>query len=144
VIGTASKANFKQVERFGGIPVEYGPGLEDRVKAAAAALGPVTAALDTVGSDEAIDVSLATVADRARIVTIANAGRAKSDGLQWIGGSNPKSGPFRASQRARLLQMAAEGHITVPIGATYPMDDAPAAVAALMGKHPSGKLALLA
>jgi NADPH:quinone reductase len=142
VIGTASKANFEDVKRFGGVPVEYGPGLEDRVKAAAQ--GPVTVALDTVGSDEAIDVSLATVADRARIVTIANAGRAKSDGLQWIGGSNPKSGPFRASQRARLLQMAAEGHITVPIGATYPMGDAPSAVAALMGKHPSGKLALLA
>jgi NADPH:quinone reductase len=142
VIGTASKANFEDVKRFGGVPVEYGPGLEDRVKAAAQ--GPVTVALDTVGSDEAIDVSLATVADRARIVTIANARRAKSDGLQWIGGSNPKSGPFRASQRARLLQMAAEGHITVPIGATYPMDDAPSAVAALMGKHPSGKLALLA
>jgi NADPH:quinone reductase len=142
VIGTASKANFEDVKRFGGVPVEYGPGLEDRVKAAAQ--GPVTVALDTVGSDEAIDVSLATVADRARIVTIANAGRAKSDGLQWIGGSNPTSGPFRASLRARLVQMAAEGHITVPIGATYPMDDAPSAVAALMGKHPSGKLALLA
>ena len=142
VISTASKANFEDVKRFGGVPVEYGPGLEERVRAAAQ--GPVTVALDTVGSDEAIDVSLATVADRARIVTIANAGRAKSDGLQWIGGSNPKSGPFRASQRARLLQMAAEGHITVPIGATYPMDDAPSAVAALMGKHPSGKLALLA
>lgn len=142
VIGTASKANFEDVKRFRGVPVEYGPGLEDRVRAAAQ--GPVTVALDTVGSDEAIDVSLATVADRARIVTIANAGRAKSDGLQWIGGSNPKSGPFRASQRARLLQMAAKGHITVPIGATYPMDDAPSAVAALMGKHPSGKLALLA
>jgi NADPH:quinone reductase len=142
VIGTASKANFEDVKRFGGVPVEYGPGLEDRVRAATQ--GPVTVALDTVGSDEAIHVSLATVADRARIVTIANAGRAKSDGLQWIGGSNPKSGPFRASQRARLLQMAAEGHITVPIGATYPMGDAPSAVTALMGKHPSGKLALLA
>jgi NADPH:quinone reductase len=142
VIGTASKANFEDVKRFGGVPVEYGPGLEDRVRAAA--LSPVTVALDTVGSDEAIEVSLVTVADRARVVTIANAGRAKSDGLQWIGGSNPNSGPFRASQRARILQMAAGGHITVPIGATYPMDNAPSAIAALMGKHPSGKLALVA
>ena len=55
--------------------------------------------LDTVGSDEAIDVSLAVVADRKRVVTIAAPHRAKSDGLQWIGGSNPKSGPYRASQR---------------------------------------------
>jgi NADPH2:quinone reductase len=142
VIGTASKANFDQVERFRGVPVEYGPGLEERVRLATS--GPVTVALDTVGTDEAIDASLATVADRARIVTIASPGRAKSDGLQWIGGSNPKSGPFRASQRARLLQMAADGHLTIPIGAVYPMDDAPSAVAALMGKHPFGKLALVA
>jgi NADPH:quinone reductase len=142
VIGTASKANFDQVERFRGVPVEYGPGLEERVRLATS--GPVTVALDTVGTDEAIDASLATVADRARIVTIASPVRAKSDGLQWIGGSNPKSGPFRASQRARLLQMAADGHLTIPIGAVYPMDDAPSAVAALMGKHPFGKLALVA
>jgi NADPH:quinone reductase-like Zn-dependent oxidoreductase len=142
VIGTARRANFDQVERFGGVPVEYGPGLQERVRVAAS--GPVAAALDTVGTDEAIDASLATVADRARIVTIASPGRAKSDRLQWIGGSNPTSGPFRASQRARLLQMAADGHLTVPIGGTYPMDDAPSAVAALMGKHPSGKLALVA
>jgi NADPH:quinone reductase len=140
VIGTASEANFEVVERFGGIPVRYGPGLEERVRAAAP--GGVSVALDTVGSDEAIDVSLALVADRSRIVTITAPGRAKSDGLQWIGGSNPTSGPYRASQRARILQMAADGHLTVPIGMTFPMDDAPAAVAALMGQHPFGKLAL--
>ena len=31
VIGTASKANFDEVARFGGVPVDYGPGLEERV-----------------------------------------------------------------------------------------------------------------
>jgi NADPH:quinone reductase len=140
VIGTASEANFEVVERFGGIAVRYGPGLEERVRAAAP--NGVTVALDTVGSDEAIDVSLAAVADRSRIVTIAAPKRAKSEGLLWIGGSNPKSGPFRASQRAQVLQMAADGHLTVPVGLTFPMDDAPAAVAALMGQHPPGKIAL--
>jgi len=128
------------VGRFGGIPVRYGSGLEERVRAAAPK--GVTVALDTVGSDEAIDVSLATVADRSRIVTIAAPGRAKPDGLQWIGGSNPKSAPYRASQRARILQMAADSHLTVPIAMTFPMNDAPAAVATLMGQHPHGKLAL--
>jgi NADPH2:quinone reductase len=141
VIGTASKANFNEVARFGGVPVDYGPGLEERVRAAAP--GPVTAALDTVGTDEAIDVSLFAVADRTRIVTIAAPRRAKSDGLQWIGGSNPKSGPYRASQRSRLLQMAARGEITVRIATTFSINDAPSAVAALMGKHPYGKLALV-
>jgi NADPH:quinone reductase len=141
VVGTAAKANFDAVARFGGVPVEYGPGLEERVRAAAP--GPVSAALDTVGTDEAIDVSLAVVADRQRVVTIAAPARAKSDGVQWIGGSNPKSGPFRASQRSRLLEMAGKGEITVPIAMTFAMDDVPAAVAALMGPHPYGKLALV-
>ena len=141
VIGTTAKANFDAVARFGGVPVEYGPGLEERVRAAAP--GPVTAALDTVGSDEAVDISLAMVADRKRVVTIAAPHRAKSDGLQWIGGSNPKSGPYRASRRAQVLEMAAHGAITVPIAMTFSINDAPSAVAALMGPHPSGKLALV-
>ena len=141
VIGTASKVNFDEVARFGGVPVDYGPGLEERVSAAAP--GPVTAALDTVGTDEAVDVSLFAVTDRKRIVTIAAPQRAKSDGVQWIGGSNPKSGPDRASQRSRLLQMAAHGDIIVPIAMTFSMSNAPSAVAALMGEHRYGKLALV-
>jgi NADPH:quinone reductase len=51
VVGTASKANFEFVHHYGGIPVEYGPGLLDRVRAAAHQ--GIAAALDTVGSDEA-------------------------------------------------------------------------------------------
>jgi NADPH:quinone reductase len=142
VIGTASGENFDAVRRYGGVPVEYGPGLEERVRAAAPE--GVTAALDTVGSDEAIDVSLAVVPHRERIVTIAAPGRAKADHVILIGASNPASGPYRASQRARLLQLAADGQLEVPIGATFPFDDAPAALRALMGRHPYGKLALVA
>ena len=62
VVGTASPANFDFVRRYGGIPVEYGPGLLGRVRAAAPEA--IAAALDTVGSDEAGDVSLALVGDR--------------------------------------------------------------------------------
>jgi NADPH:quinone reductase len=142
VIGTAAPDNFAAVRGYGGIPVEYGPGLEARVRAVASR--PVTVALDTTGSDEAIDVSLAVVADRERIVTTAAFQRAKADGLVSIGASNPASGPYRASQRGRLLQLAADGHLEVPVGATYPLDDAPTALRALMGRHPFGKLALVA
>jgi NADPH:quinone reductase-like Zn-dependent oxidoreductase len=142
VIGTAALENFDAVRRYGAIPIEYGPGLETRVRDAAPE--GVSAALDTVGSDEAIDVSLAVLADPQRIVTTAAFQRAKADGILSIGASNPASGPYRASRRARLLQLAADGHIQVPIGATYPLDDAPAALEALMGRHPYGKLALVA
>ena len=73
-VGTASEHNFDAVRRFGGEPVVYGDGLADRLRAAAP--DGFAAALDTVGTDEAVDVSLELVADRQRIVTIAAAARA--------------------------------------------------------------------
>jgi NADPH:quinone reductase len=141
VVGTASASNFDFVRRFGGIPVEYGPGLLDRVRAAAPE--GVATALDTVGSQEAGDVSLALVADRTRVVTIAAAPRAKADGYVFVGASNPASGPFRARVRSRILKLAQDGDLVVPMAETFKFEDAPAAFAALTGPHPPGKLALI-
>src|SRR5580693_3897312 len=109
VIGTASPANFAFVERFGAVPVEYGPGLLDRVLAVAP--GGVAAGRAPVGSGEAGDVSLAAVMDRSRIITIADAGRAKADGYVFLGASNPASGPFRAQVAPEILAMAAGGDL---------------------------------
>ena len=141
VVGTASKANFDFVRVYGGTPVEYGPGLLDRVRAAAPE--GIAAALDTVGSDEAGDVSLALVAGRNRVVTIADARRAKADGYVFVGASNPASGPFRARARGGILNLAQEGELVVPMAQTFRFADAPAAFTALTGPHPPGKLALV-
>jgi NADPH:quinone reductase len=141
VVGTASQANFDFVRRFGAVPVEYGPGLLDRVRAAAPE--GIAAALDTVGSQEAGDVSLALVADRKRVVTIAAAPRAKADGYVFVGASNPASGPFRARARSRILKFAQDGGLVVPMAETFKFADAPAALAALTSPHPPGKLALV-
>jgi NADPH:quinone reductase len=140
VIGTASPANFSFVEGFGGVPVAYGPGLIDRVRAAAP--DGVAAALDTVGSAEAGDVSLALVKDRSRVVTIADGPRAKRDGYTFIGASNPASAPFRAQAAPRIVAMAASGDLVVPIAETFAFEDAPAAFAMLTSPHPPGKIAL--
>jgi NADPH:quinone reductase len=141
VVGTAGPENFDLVRQLGGIPVEYGPGLLDRVREAAPA--GVDAALDTVGSDEAGDVSLTVVADKTRVVTIVAAARAKSDGYVFIGASNPESGPFRAKARSRVAALAESEDLTVPMAHTFAFDDAPAAFAMLTGRHPAGKLALV-
>jgi NADPH:quinone reductase len=141
VVGTASPANFDLVHQFGGFPVEYGPGLLDRVRAAAPE--GVVAALDTVGSDEAGDVSLALVTNRARVVTIVAAARARSDGYVFVGASNPKSGPFRARARGQIAALAESGELTVPMAQTFAFEDAPAALAMLTSPHPPGKLALV-
>lgn len=141
VIGTASPSSFGSVERFGGEPVQYGPGLADRVRA----LAPegIFAALDAVGTDEAVDTSLDLVADRDRIVTIVAAPRAAREGFRAIFGAQPESAAFRDSVRAHLLELAADGRLVVPIARTYPLADARAAVRFLAEGHPGGKLALL-
>lgn len=140
-IGTASERNFDTVRRFGGIPVAYGDGLAGRVRDAAPE--GVAAALDTVGTDEAVEVSLELVADRRRIVTIAAFGRAERDGIRVIGGMMPESAAFRDKARAGLAQLAAEGGLVVPVARTFPFGDAPAALELLSSGHPGGKLALV-
>jgi NADPH:quinone reductase len=141
VIGTASPPNFEFVRRFGGTPVEYGPGLLERARAAAPE--GIAAALDTVGSEEAGDVSLALVHDRSRVITIADAPRAKADGSVFVGASNAESGPFRARARSRILELARAGELVVPMAQTFAFEDAPAAFAMLTSPHPPGKIALV-
>ena len=141
VIGTASENRFDEVRRFGGIPVVYGMGLDDRVREAAG--GTIAAALDAVGTDEAVDVSLAFVADRARIVTIAAFGRASADGIRAIAGSMPDSARFRDEVRGKLAALAQNGDLIVPVARTFPLDEAPAAHRFLATGHPGGKLALI-
>lgn len=141
VIGTASLGRFGEVERFGGVPVAYGPGLADRVRG----LAPdgVAAALDCVGTDEAVETSLELVADRDRIVTIAAQHRAEADGIRVIGGTMPASKTFRDAVRADLLAQAADGRLVVPVARTYALADALDAARLLQTGHPGGKLALL-
>jgi NADPH:quinone reductase len=141
VIGTASKDNSGIVESFGAVPVSYGDGLESRVRDAAPE--GIAAVLDTVGSDEAVDVSLVLLEDRRRFVTLTAFRRAAAEGFAAIGASNPASGPFRAKARAGIIDMAAAGNLTVPILRTFPFSAAREAVTLLAGPHPSGKLALV-
>jgi NADPH:quinone reductase-like Zn-dependent oxidoreductase len=122
--------------------VTYDEGLAERVRRAAPE--GVAAALDTTGSDQAVDTSLTLVADRGRVVSTAAFGRAAADGFRSIGAANPASGPFRAQARARILALATAGDLTVPIARTFPLNQAPAALTLLQGPHPAGKLALIA
>jgi NADPH:quinone reductase len=140
-IGTASEANFDVVRRFGGEPVAYGDGLLERVRARAP--DGVDKALDCVGTDEAVDVSLALVADRQAIVTIAAMPRAQREGFRWIGGAVPASAAYRAANRARLIGYAAEGKLEVPMARTFPFAEAKEALRLLATGHPGGKLALV-
>lgn len=141
VVGTASEASFARVRRFGGLPVVYGPGLADRVRKAAHR--PIAAALDTVGTPEAVDVSLELVKNRDRIVTIVAAQRAEEEGFHAVFGVQPESATFRDAARARLLELAGSGRLQVPIARSYPLAEAQEALRFLAEGHPGGKIALL-
>lgn len=141
VIGTASPSSFDRVRKYGGVPVAYGPGLVERIRDASPA--PVVAALDAVGTDEAVDTSLDLVVDRTRIVTIAAAERAARDGFQAVAGSRPASATYRDRVRGELVALAGSGLLEVPVARAYPLAEAREALRFLAGGHPGGKIALL-
>lgn len=142
VIGTASESSSDRVRGYGGVPVAYGPGLTERVRAAAGDT-PVVAALDAIGTAEALDASLELVADRGRIVTIVDATRAEAEGIRWIAGALPESARFRAAVRGEVIALAEAGLLEVPVAQTFPLADAVVAHDVLATGHPGGKLALV-
>src|SRR5215467_4274603 len=143
VIATASPARHEQLRQFGATPVSYGPGLADRVRELTPA--GVDAALDLVGTDEAIDVSVELVQDQARIATIAAPRRAGQEGIKALGNS-PGSDPgteVRQAARLDLARLAGEGRLRVIIAAMYPLAQVADAHRAIMTGHTSGKIALI-
>ncbi len=141
VIGTARAVNHDALRAYGADPVEYGDGLRERVEA----LAPdgVDAAIDTVGTDEAVEVSLALVTTRSRIVTIAAFDRAERDGFPSVGGGNAESARRRKAARPALIAAARDGELTVPVARTFPLDRAADAHRELMTDHPRGKFVLI-
>jgi NADPH:quinone reductase len=142
VIGTASPAHHEELRALGAEPVAYGDGLLERVRAIAP--DGVDAAIDTIGTDEAMDVSLALVAERDRIATIANFRRGFTEGINVLGGA-PGADPgveIRAAARLELVRLADEGKLTLK-AVSYPLSDVAAAHRESIAGHPAGKLVLV-
>jgi NADPH2:quinone reductase len=139
VIGTSSPGNFELLRRFGITPVGYGDGLEARIRELT---DRVDAALDTVGSDEAVDVSLALVADRSRVATIAAFERGKEAGIQLLGGGGDNGTDIRNAARPKLIELAGGGRLEVVLGPSFPLERAREALELVMSGHPGGKVIL--
>lgn len=142
VIGTAGEARHEQLRRHGAVPVTYGDGLLDRLRAAAP--DGVDGVFDVAGTDEAVDASLELVGDPARIVSAVAFGRADA-GIRLIGGG-PGADPgteIRGEAWRTLLPLAAQGRLELPIGRTFPLAAAAAAHELVASGHPGGKVVLL-
>jgi NADPH:quinone reductase-like Zn-dependent oxidoreductase len=134
VIGTASHANQDYLLSLGAVPVAYGKGLVDRVRAVAP--DGVDAALDGAGAD-ALDVSLALVADRDRIVTLVEHGRAQQLGIRRVT-PNLRS----AARLAELADLYTRGKLRIHVRRTFPLERAADAHREVGTGHGRGKVVL--
>ena len=143
VIATASARRHDFLRELGATPVSYGEGLAGRVRAVAP--GGINAALDLVGTEEALDVSLAVVGNRARIATIANFQRGAEAGIKVLG-NGPGADPgtqIRNAARLDLARLAGSGTVRVFVSETYPLREAAAAHESIKSGHATGKIVLI-
>ncbi len=143
VIATAAERNHALLRELGATPVAYGPGLADRVRAAAPQ--GVTAAVDFAGTDEALDVSLELVADRDRITSITGSPRRATTGIKLLGyGPGEDAGTeLRNAARGELVERVESGALRVIIDATFPLAEAAKAHEIGIAGHAPGKLVLI-
>ncbi|MFJ4225634.1 zinc-binding alcohol dehydrogenase family protein [Microbacterium sp. NPDC089695] len=146
VIATASPARHEQLRELGAIPVAYGDGLIDRVRAAAPQ--GVTVALDGAGTDEAIETSLALVADRDRIATIVRGPDAADFGIRAFSGGSPiplteQELAWRAEALDATVALLASGDFTIELGPELPLAEAARAHELVESGAASGKIVLV-
>lgn len=142
VIGTSSESGHEFLRALGAEPVAYGEGLVERIRSLAP--GGIDAAIDTVGSDEALEASVVLVADRDRVASIAGFSR-QDLGVKLLG-AGPGADPgteIRSAARLELVRLAAAGKIRVTVARTYPLIEAAEANAELARGHTHGKIVLV-
>jgi len=136
VIGIASEPHHEWLMSVGVMPVAYGAGLLDRIRAQAPE--GVDAFIDTFGEDY-IHLAIDLGVPRDRIETIIAFEAAQEYGVKSEG-SSTASTPEVLSEMARLV---ASGDIEMPIVAAYPLDQVQEAYAKLERRHTLGKIVLL-
>ena len=143
VIATASPRRHAALEALGAEPVAYGDGLLGRLEAMAPE--GIDVALDLIGNEEALETSLALVADRDRVATIANFDTGPAAGIKVLGGG-PGADPgteIRANAGPELVRLAGEGKLVVQVGATFALADAADAHRLVAAGKAGGKVVLL-
>lgn len=124
VVGTVLEKDVGLILSWGATPVISGPDLAARIRGAFS--GEVSAVIDTVGSDEVIDASLALVKNRSRIATIVNLLRARKDGFLALGGESGHDEGIRLRDNARyvIAALAQSGALDVHVDRCFPLSEA--------------------
>ena len=135
VIGLASEPNHEWLRGHGVIPVTYGDGVADRIRAAAP--DGVDALIDTVGGGY-VELALELGVAPERIDTIADFEAVAKHGVKAEGNAAGAS----AQTLAELAGLIADGKLEVPIAASYPLDQVHDAYQELERGHTRGKIVL--
>jgi NADPH:quinone reductase-like Zn-dependent oxidoreductase len=135
VIGLASEAHHGWLASHGVIPVTYGEGVADRIRAASG--GRVDAFLDTFGGDY-VELALELGVRPDRIDTIANFAAREKYGVKTDGSAAGAS----ADVLAELVGLIDKGQLEIPIAAVYPLTEVQAAYRELEQGHTLGKIVL--
>lgn len=130
VVATASELNHDFLRELGAVPVTYGAGLADRIKAALP--DPPDAVIDLFGT-ETVEAGLRLGTDPSRIVAIA--ARDLPGGARRTGAQDA-----RPDALARIASGLASGELILPIAATFPVARLSDAVALQRRGHVRGKV----
>ncbi|MFJ8632313.1 NADP-dependent oxidoreductase [Streptomyces sp. NPDC093568] len=134
VIGTASPGNHDHLRALGAVPVTYGEGLADRVRAVAPQ--GVDAVFDAAGAgDLPVSVELRGTTDR--VVTIADPQAGELGVTFHEGGTHP------ADTLAEHARLTAQGHLRIRVAESRPLADAAQIHARSEAGHVPGKLILV-
>jgi NADPH:quinone reductase-like Zn-dependent oxidoreductase len=136
VIGVAGEANHSWLESHGVIPVTYGDGVADRIRAVAP---KADALIDTYGGDY-VELALNELGvEPARVDTIVRFDAVATYGVKSEGNAVGAS----AETLSELAGLVAEGALEVPIAATYPLAQVHGAFKQLETGHVRGKIVLI-
>ncbi|MEV7390745.1 NADP-dependent oxidoreductase [Streptomyces sp. NPDC091215] len=134
VVGVASEAKKDFVESLGAVHVASGPGLAERVRAAAPE--GVDGVYDLVGG-EALAEAATLLADRTRLITAG----APPQAVAALGGSR-----VERARAAAVLDEVAElvvgGELDPHVSQTFPLDRADQALRAVEDGHTRGKIVI--
>ncbi|GAA2465317.1 NADP-dependent oxidoreductase [Winogradskya humida] len=134
VIGTAGERNHAFLTGLGATPATYGPGLKERVAT------PVDAVLDCAGSGSLSEL-VELAGDPRKVVSIADL-TADAHGVHMSRSAGPGADPQADDGLAEVVDLAAQGRLSVPIAAVFPLEQAAAAHELSETGHTRGKIVL--
>jgi NADPH:quinone reductase-like Zn-dependent oxidoreductase len=141
VIATAGQTYAQRLRDLGATVTGYGDGMAERVGAISG--GPVDLVLDTAPAGGALpDLVRIAGGDPKHVLTISDFAAAEELGVRDT--FHEDHLPFdRAAVFAEFARLAADGTFTVPVSATFPLEDWRAAMEISLSGQARGKLLLL-